>query len=331
MPDRDGLPALDRYARLEIDGSRGWSPPSRPAAAARTAACTVRSHRSTEAAFGLFRKVIVLADVRHAVALGAEHLTFADPDFFNGVRHSMSVVRAIHAEFPALSFDATIKIEHLLEHQALLPELRGLGCVFVLSAVESLSDTVLRALEKGHSASDVSAALSVCRRSGICLRPSLLPFTPWTTLQDYLELLEFVDENELLGQIDAVQFAIRLLLPPGSSLLAGEAMQPYLGELDAEGFSYRWRHPDPRMDRLAEQAAACVEAGALSGEPVSETFAALRGLARAAAGLPSLVPAAGPVRADLAPSPRLSESWFCCAEPTGGQRALVTARAAGEV
>jgi len=327
VPDRAGLPALDRYARLEIDGMTRLV-----AAVEASRGCAHRClHCPITPVYGgrlrIIPQEIVLADVRQAVELGAEHLTFADPDFFNAARHSMSVVRAIHEQCPDLTFDATIKVEHLLEHEALLPELRRLGCVFVLSAVESLSDGVLRALDKGHSALDVSAALSVCRRSGICLRPSLLPFTPWTTLEDYLELLEFVEEHELLGQIDAVQLAIRLLLPPGSSLLAGESIQPYLGELDAAGFSYRWCHPDPRMDLLAEQAAARVEAGALKGEPVSETFAAVRGLARRAAGLPPHVNAGGPA-APVAPSPRLSESWFCCAEPTSGQRALVTTGAA---
>ncbi len=35
----------------------------------------------------------------------------------------MRITRALHEEFPDITFDATIKIEHLLKHQHLLPEL----------------------------------------------------------------------------------------------------------------------------------------------------------------------------------------------------------------
>ena len=76
-----------------------------------------------------------------------------------------------------------------------------------------------------------------------------MPFTPWTALGDYLELLDFVAE-ELLDHVDPVQYSLRLLVPPGSLLAGSAAMRPYLGDLVPEDFAYRWRHPDPRMDEL---------------------------------------------------------------------------------
>jgi radical SAM superfamily enzyme YgiQ (UPF0313 family) len=325
IPDREGLPSLELYARLE-DGDR-----CRTVAAVETSRGCAHTclHCPITPVYGGRLRIVpretVVDDVRRVVAMGAEHLTFADPDFFNGVRHSMAIVRAIHAEFPKLTFDATIKVEHLLEHRALLPELRRCGCVFVLSAVEALSDVVLGHLEKGHSAADVSLALALCRESDICLRPSLLPFTPWATLEDYLELLDFVEANELVRQVDAVQFSIRLLVPPGSALLA--KMAPFVGPLDAEGFVYPWRHPDRRMDDLAAQVAARVEAAACSQEDAPRTFVAVRALARDAAGLPPLSEPEPRGEANGSRAPRLSEAWFCCAEPTGTQRSLVTVRA----
>ena len=91
---------------------------------------------------------VVLADARRRVDAGAAHLTLGDPDFLNGPRHAVAVARALHAAFPDVSFDFTAKVEHLLKHRALLPELRALGCAFVVSAAESLSDTVLAHLER---------------------------------------------------------------------------------------------------------------------------------------------------------------------------------------
>jgi radical SAM superfamily enzyme YgiQ (UPF0313 family) len=345
VPERGSLPGLEQYARLDNGGSYHLAG---AVEASRGCAHQCLHCPLTPVYGGRLRIVpaeVVLADVRQLVEAGAEHITFADPDFFNGVRHSMAIARALHAEFPHVTFDATIKVEHLLEHQALLPELHELGCLFITSAVESLSDTVLRNLDKGHTAADVETALALTRAAGIALRPTLLPFTPWTALDDYLDLLHFVEQEGLLSAVEPVQLAIRLLVPPGSALLRSPAMQPYLGELDEAAFAYRWHHPDPRLDALAEQVAVLVEAAARNGEDPAQTFARIRALAESACGpsprpspdagrgggdsdaarvgaqftapaQPELEPAAGGGRDARAPRnqarvPGLTEAWFC--------------------
>ena len=75
----------------------------------------------------VIQRDVVLEDVRRQVAAGAQHITFGDPDFFNGPGHSIPLVRALHAEFPDLSYDVTIKVEHLLKLSELLPVLRDTG------------------------------------------------------------------------------------------------------------------------------------------------------------------------------------------------------------
>jgi hypothetical protein len=60
---------------------------------------------------------------------------------------------------------------------------------------------------------------------------------------------------------------------------------------------------------------AAIVASACDGTPAAETFVAVAGVIRRAAGLS---PDVGPVSAGL-DRPRLSESWFCCAEPTVAQ------------
>jgi radical SAM superfamily enzyme YgiQ (UPF0313 family) len=308
VPSREGLLPAERYARLSAaDGTlrlAGYAEASR--------GCKHRCrHCPLPAVYdGRFFAVpvgTVVEDVAQQVARGVEHVTFGDPDFLNGPAHALRVARAVHARFPALTFDFTAKVEHLLRAGDALRELGGLGALFVTSAVESLSDEVLARLAKGHSRADALAAFDLAAAAGVPLRPSLLPFTPWATLEDYLELLELLEARAWLQNLDPVQLTIRLLVPPGS-LLEGDPTIPFDG-LDAAALTFRWRHPDPRMDALQARVAAEVEAGTGAGEPALATIARVKSLALAAAGLPH-----GHVRV-LSPDqrrvPRLTESWFC--------------------
>jgi hypothetical protein len=241
------------------------------------------------------------------VQAGASHLTFGDPDFLNGPGHALSVVRAIHAEFPALTFDITTKVEHILKRGAILPELAELGCLFLISAVESVSDRVLEILEKNHTKADIAEALGVVRAAGIVPRPTWVAFTPWTTLGDYLDMLAFIEEHDLIDNVDPVQYTIRLLVPPGSYLLNRPEMKEHLGPLDQAAFSYRWAHPDPRMDRLQKAVSALVEKDVAEGVDPGTTF--YRVWALAAGRRPGAEAVA--LAADRERAPRMSEPWFC--------------------
>jgi hypothetical protein len=199
--------------------------------------------------------------------------------------------------------------------------LRQLGLLFVVSAVESTSSRVLEMLDKGHSADDVLAALGICRALGVELRPSLLPFTPWSTLRDQIELLDLIVDNDLIDSVDPVQLSIRLLVPPGSLLLSLPEMREHLNGYDPEGFSHLWQHPDPRMDLLQAQIAALVASDADAGIAPRSTHLGVRHLsAQAVADAGLSWPGSGkPLPAQRAAPPRLSEPWFCCAEPTAAQ------------
>jgi radical SAM superfamily enzyme YgiQ (UPF0313 family) len=307
VPTRDALPTLDKYAKLEQNGN------------CRTAGYVEASrgclHMCThcpippvyEGRFFIVPQGVVIEDIRRQVRAGATHITFGDPDFLNGPKHSLSVVRAMHEEFPSLTFDFTAKIEHLLHRGEDLPEFAEAGCLFIITAVESLSDTVLEILDKGHTRADVEAALGVCRDAGIPLRPTWVAFTPWTTLEDYREVLNFVEANGLIDHIDPVQFAIRLLIPPGSLLAEHPQTLPHRGELDEAAFTYRWKHPDPAMDILHKEVLQLVERDTLADEDPAATFFRILELAHgrepadAVCSLPS----------DRIRMARLTETWFC--------------------
>ncbi len=309
-PSRGALPALTRYAAFERDGER------RVAGAVEASRGCLHEclHCPIPPVYGgrffVVPPDVVLADVRLQVAAGARHITFVDPDFLNGPRHALRIVEAMHAEFPDLSFDFTAKIEHLVRHRDLLPRLAAAGAAFAVSAVESLSDLVLRNLDQGHTRADVARALELTRAAGIALRPSLLPFTPWTTVDDYVELVDWAAREALVDSVDPVQWAIRLLVPPGSALLGTPALRPFLGPLDQENFAWTWTHPDPAMERLHRTVSGIAHAANHDRERTAVVFERIRAAAYAAAGRRPA--AASATHAERRPvAPRLTEPWFC--------------------
>jgi radical SAM superfamily enzyme YgiQ (UPF0313 family) len=305
LPVRDALPPLTKYAWLEHKGGRrtvGYVEASRGCLHLCTH-CPIPP--VYDGRFFIIPEDIVLADVRNQVRAGAAHITFGDPDFLNGPGHALSVARAVHAEFPELSFDITTKVEHILKRGAILPELGKLGCLFLISAVESVSNTVLAILEKNHTKAEIEQAIKVVRAAGIAPRPTWVAFTPWTTLADYLDMLEFIEANRLIDNVDPVQYTIRLLVPPGSYLLRRPEMQQHLGPLNQAAFSYTWKHPDPRMDRLHKEVGALVEKDVHAGTDAADTFYKVWTLAAGRKAVTVLPPA------DRERAPRLSEPWFC--------------------
>lgn len=308
-PERASLPDLGRYAGLEIDGAivRAGYVESTRGCHHMCGHCPITPVYG--GAFFAIPRGTVLADAWAQIEAGARHLTFGDPDFFNGPRHGLRIMRELRAEFPWLTFDATIKVQHILERRDLIPELAANGCIFVVSAVESLSETVLAKLGKGHTAEDVIEALAILDAAGIPMRPSLLPFSPWSTMEDFLHLLHFFAEHDLVEHVDPVHFSIRLLVPPGSALLSDPTSAEWLGDLDDEAFTYRWISPDPRLDELQRRVSALVERAAAGNESARVTFASIWQEAHALAGL-GRTPLPIPV-SQRKPPPRLTESWFC--------------------
>lgn len=325
VPSRTTLPSLDKYAKLDYRGSHqlvGNVEASRGCLHTCLHCPIVPVYQGR---FLVIPEKVVLEDIQQQVRLGAAHITFEDPDFLNGPRHSLSILRNMHKEFPGLTFDFTTKIEHILKHRDYFPEFAELGCLFVISAVESFSNRVLHHLEKGHTREDVFTALGLLKTAGITLRPSLVAFTPWTSLDDYLEMFDLVEVHDLTDAIDPVQFTVRLLIPPGSSLLTSPAIHPepvqqFITHLDQAKFQYLWKHPDPRMDTLYERTINLVEEDSHTGVAPESTFFRLKQLAYETAGIP-YPGKSSPTRdpAHRIKPPRLTEPWFCCAEPTKQQ------------
>jgi radical SAM superfamily enzyme YgiQ (UPF0313 family) len=310
VPIRELLPELGHYTRLVIASEERLV-----GSVAASRGCTHRCrHCPVPVVYdGRVRPVeeaAVLADVDQLVAAGARHINFADPDFLNAPHHSRRVVAAIHRQHPDVTFDATIKVEHILRYPDAIPELAEAGCAFVVSAFESVSDPILRRLDKGHTAADASDAVIALRAHGIEVRPSWLPFTPWTTVDDLVELVDFVIAHDLIANVDPVQYSVRLLVPDGSLLLGETTMTAHLGAYDPTRLGWTWAHPDPAVDRLQAQIAALVEERV--GQAPAPTFDEIDALIRSSAATSSVRPDRGAVSVGLmGDRAHLTEPWFC--------------------
>jgi radical SAM superfamily enzyme YgiQ (UPF0313 family) len=319
LPDRSALPPLARYATLNLpDGTQkvtGF------AEASRGCKHLCRHCPVVPVYEGKFRVVpveTVIADIAQQVAAGARHISFGDPDFLNGPTHALRVAAALHTRFPGITWDATIKVEHLLDHADLLPRLQACGLLFVVTAVESVDDAILEKLAKGHTRADFEATLAHCRALGLALAPTFVPFTPWTTLAGYRDLLATLLRLKLVAAVPPVQLAIRLLVPRGSHLMQLPDFAARVGAFDDAMLGYPWQADDPRVDALQAEIMAWVMDAEKHNLPRSATFAGI--WARTHAALGEAAPPVDAAQLGKA-SPHHSEPWYCCAEPTETQLA----------
>ncbi len=316
-PDRSLLPDLEQYSRLALaDG-------------------TIRTVGFVEATRGCkhlckhcpivpvyegrFRVVpvgVVLDDIRQQVEAGAEHISFGDPDFLNGPGHSRRIIEKFRAEFPDHTWDATIKVEHLVKYAELLQFFADNGCLFITTAVESIEDEILQKLDKGHTEKDFRQSLLLLRKLGISMMPTFVPFTPWTTLNGYRNLLGEIAELGLADSVAPVQLSIRLLLPRGSKLLQSADRGTWLNEFNPELLGFDWTHPDSRVDLLQKSVQQWVMDADSQGKARNETFMGVWERVHKALGIPS------PELqfTDSAAVPTMTENWYCCAEPTISQQ-----------
>lgn len=306
-PDRSSLLPLSRYAWLERgDGSRrivGYTEASRGCKHQCRHCPIVPVYNGR---FRIVQRDVVLADIRQQVAAGAQHITFGDPDFLNGPGHALPLVQALHREFPNLTYDVTIKIEHLLRHADTLPILHDTGCLFVTSAVEAVDDRILAIFDKRHTVADFIRVVGLCREIELTLSPTFVTFTPWTTREGYRAFLQTIDELDLIDNIAPIQYAIRLLIPAGSKLLELPDAQRLIGPFDQAALSYPWAHPDPDIDQLYRDVLRTIKQSQAQGEARATIFERVRALAGG-----RQYERRRRARSPHAPIPYLSEPWFC--------------------
>ena len=314
VPDRFGLPQLDRYARLEFSGGTRLV-----GAVEASHGCRHRCRHCPiptlfDGRIRLAGVESVLSDIDQLVDAGAEHVTFGDPDFLNAPRYSLDLLAEAHRRHPGLTFDGTIKVTHILQHRRLFREMAGFGLLFVVSAYETVDRVTLDILDKNHSPEDMSEATAILRSSGVSVRPTWLPFFPWTELSHVVGMVEFLDEHRLWEATDPVQLSLKVLVPQGSLLESHPAMKAHLTGYDPDALTWEWSFASPAAGLLQKKLDAIAAEGSDCGREALATLDEMRSLIARTADLDL-----GPMPRSGAVVPRLTESWFCCAEPTTGQ------------
>jgi hypothetical protein len=186
----------------------------------------------------------------------------------------------------------------------LLPILKRTKCAFVTSAVESLDNTVLGKLDKGHTRADFLEAVALTRAIGLPLAPTFIPFHPWTTMESYREFLRTLAALELSTQLTPIQLAIRLLIPEGSLLLELPEIRRMVGLFDARALYYPWRNADPGVDALCGRIQETIKREEKRRTPRAEIFRQIWEMAEAGE-FPDI-----PL-ASRATIPYLTEPWYC--------------------
>lgn len=317
VPDRSGLPDLSEYARLELGGRTVLA-----GAVEASHGCRHRCrHCPIPAVYDgrirVVRRDEVLTDIDNLVAAGAGHVTFGDADFLNAPAHSLDILERAHTSHPEVTFDATIKVEHILNHRDIWKRLADLNLLFVVSAFETVDQETLEILDKGHDVADMAEAVELTRSAGIHIRPTWLPFMPWSTPDDVAAIFEFIARHDLAGATDPVQMAIKLLIPRGSLLEDHPAVMPYLSQYDATALTWRWSFGNSEtevlqkeLETIASNASDCGQEAATTLTEMATVVSRISGRAVSDLGQDGNVP-------------RLTESWFCCAEPTAGQSVAI--------
>lgn len=304
VPDRSGLPPLASYARLAVGSSTrtaGYTEASRGCKHLCRHCPVVPVYAGR---FRIVQPEVVLEDIRRQVGAGAQHITFGDPDFWNGPTHAMRIVDALRSEWPDVTYDVTIKVEHLLAHRDLIPGLKDTGCLFVTSAVESFDDEVLGKLAKGHTKADFTEALDRMRAAGLPLSPTFIPFTPWTTRESYRDFLRAIVQLDLVTQVAPIQLAIRLLIPEGSLLLELPEIRSAIEPFDTRALCYPWRNRDPWLDDLCAAMQRTIQQAERRHTGRADLFRIIWDMAECGE-FPDLPLAA---RATI---PYLTEPWYC--------------------
>ena len=307
-PDRRGLPPLAAYARfVAADGAvvmAGQVEASRGCLHTCLHCPVVPIYGGR---FFVMDFDAATTDMRQQIEAGARHISFGDPDFLNGPKHSLRLAEWLHAHDPRVTFDFTAKVEHLLRYPQYVEAFKTLGAAFVASAFESIHDSVLAKLDKGHSVADMERVVSFLRAVELPLHPTWIPFTPWSSPEGYIQFLAWIEERGFVNAVAPLQLSLRLLIPPRSGLLKRFSACAWLGELQPDQFAYAWRHPNPAVDALQRRLEALTNASG-TGWNHASVFRQARALAYEAAGRTDVPDSLLPQRP---PPPRLTEDWFC--------------------
>ena len=310
IPNRQIFPDISNYAHL-VDGSNNLIAGSVETTYGCKHSCT---HCPVPISFnGTFKTYSlekIVSDVENQVNQGAKHISFNDPDFFNGPIHALKILESLNEKFPSITYDSTIKVEHILKYKKYFKELSSLNMVFVISAFETTNDLVLSILEKNHTSNDLNNSIEISQDFGIDIRPTWMPFSPWTELNDLSNIVKLIEKYELRETVDPIQLTIKLLIPKHSLIIKKPEINKYLGNYEKNSLSFKWEYENNDVEKLQSSLFDFI----LNNSELNEHKQYL--------GMVNIIEKYTDTKLltnssyDFKNVPKLSETWFCCAEPS---------------
>ena len=209
-----------------------------------------------------------------------------------------------------MTYDSTIKVEHIIKYEKYFKELSPLNMIFVISAFETTNDEVLTILEKNHSSVDLANAIEISQTNNIDIRPTWMPFSPWTNQNDLIDIIKLIENYKLRETVDPIQLTIKLLIPKNSLILQRSEIKGYLKDYDKNSLSYMWDYKDEEVNKLQVSLF-----NYLLDTPDLDEHSQYLGMVKIIENMTQ-----SNLISDLNYSyknvPKLSETWFCCAEPS---------------
>ena len=310
IPNRQIFPDISNYAHL-VDGSNNIIAGSVETTYGCKHSCT---HCPVPISFnGTFKTYSlekIISDVENQVNQGAKHISFNDPDFFNGPIHALKILESLNKKFPTITYDSTIKVEHIIKYKKYFKELSSLNMVFVISAFETTNDLVLSILEKNHTSNDLNTSIEISQDFGIDVRPTWMPFSPWTELNDLSNIVNLIEKYKLRETVDPIQLTIKLLIPKHSLIIKKPEINKYLGNYEKNSLSFKWEYENNDVEKLQSSLFDFI----LHNSELDEHKQYL--------GMVNIIEKFTDTELlknstyDFKNASKLSETWFCCAEPS---------------
>ena len=313
IPNRQIFPDISNYAHL-VDGSNNLIAGSVETTYGCKHSCThCPVPISFNGSFKTYSLEKIVSDVENQVKQGAKHISFNDPDFFNGPIHALKILESLNEKFPSITYDSTIKVEHIIKYKKYFKELSSLNMVFVISAFETTNDLVLSILEKNHTSHDLNNSIEISQDFGIDIRPTWMPFSPWTELNDLSNIVKLIEKYELRETVDPIQLTIKLLIPKHSLIIKKPEINKYLGNYEKNSLSFKWEYENNDVEKLQSSLFDFI----LNNSELDEHKQYL--------GMVNIIEKCTDTKLltnssyDFKNVPKLSETWFCCAEPSNIQ------------
>ena len=309
IPDRSPFPEISNYTHLVKGKNKLFTGSVETTYGCKHSCTHCPVPMQFNGRFKTFSEEKILIDISNQIESGAQHISFDDADFFNGPKYSLKILEKLTKKFPSITYDATIKVEHIIKYQDYFKELTNLNMLFITSAFETTNNRVLKILEKNHTYKDLEQSISISKQYNIDIRPTWMPFTPWTNLVDLINIVTLIEHYELRETVDPIQLTIKLLVPKGSLMLKRPEFKQYIGEYDQDSFTYLWNYENSKVGNL--QALLFSYVAENYGIDEKEQYLELIDIIQSFTNTDIIYNKMYKYHE----VPKLSETWFCCAEP----------------